>query len=110
MLGEVFIPTEIVRLVWTVLFAESLTVVVVGETVIPCALVCAVIVTLPENPLRLVSVRRSLPEEPWSMDKSPVLTSIWKLGISGTVTATVAYRTRNVTLELVTRDPMMVMT
>ena len=80
----------IVRLVWTVMFAGSLTMVVVGEIVIPCSLVWAVIVTLPENPLRLVSVRRSLPEEPWLMDKSPVLTSIWKLGISGTVTATVA--------------------
>src|SRR5713101_1095934 len=108
MLEEVFNPTEIVRLVWIVLFAVSLTVVVVGDTVIPCALVWVVIVTLPENPLRLVSVRKSLPEEPWLIDKSPVLTNIWKLGISGTVTATVAYRTRNVTLELVTRDPMMV--
>ena len=98
--------TETVRSPPTVPLLDKVTLVCMGETVGPCGNISALIATFPEKPFRLLRVRWTCPEDPWAMVKSPVLTSIWKLGITGTRIDTVVKWTRLVALELVTSEAM----
>ena len=108
--GGVLTPVATVRLSMTVPFMASVAMVFVGETVGPWGMISAVMVTVPEKPLRLLRVRWTWPEDPCCMVNSPVLTIIWKLGSAGTSTVTATLCSRLVVLGLVARDPMIVIT
>src|SRR5438132_9476418 len=89
----VLTPVATVRLSMTVPFMASVAMVFVGETVGPWGMISAVMVTVPEKPLRLLRVRWTWPEDPCCMVNSLVLTIIWKLGSAGrrTVSATLCW-------------------
>ena len=106
----VLTPVATVRLSMTVPFMASVAMVFVGETVGPWGMISAVMVTVPEKPLRLLRVRWTWPEDPCCMVNIPVLTIIWKLGSAGTSTVTATLCSRLVVLGLVARDPMIVIT